>query len=411
MPTEQLRFTKAALAALPPAPSGKRTYVRDTRVPDLYLSITPTGAKSFMVYKWGAGRPQRVTLGRFNPDRPGSMTIDQARRKAPRVVVKVQEGRYISAEKRAARQAPTVRDLAVEYIERWAKPRKRTWKEDERVLEKDVLPKWGRRKAGEISRHDVITLVDRIADRGAPIQANRTLACVRKMFNFAIERGLIEGSPCVQVKAPGEERRRDRVLTEDEIKAVWSALDEKAKDLAMDPRIRMMLRLELMTAQRPGEVRAMQWDEIANDVWTIPAEKSKNGLPHRVPLCGLAVEILERARVISDGCEHVFPSPSGDKPMPITSISQSVRKNLKALGTSTPWTPHDLRRTAASHMTGIGIPRLVVGRILNHAERGVTATYDRHSYDQEKRRALEKWDRCLRQIVIGKKRGKVVRFR
>ncbi len=125
----------------------------------------------------------------------------------------------------------------------------------------------------------------------------------------------------------------------------------------------------------------------------------------------MAVEILERARVISDGCEHVFPSPGRDKPMPIESISQSVRKNLKALGTSKPWTPHDLRRTAASHMTGIGIPRLVVGRILNHAERGVTATYDRHSYDQEKRRALETWDRCLRQIVTGKKRGKVVRFR
>ena len=119
----------------------------------LYLQITDRGSKSFQVYAWGAGRPQRVTLGKFEPNSHASLTIDQARRKVAPTLKKVQGGRIPTAEKRQRRQAETVKDLADEYLERHAKVKKKSWKEDERQINKDILPQWRNRKVREITRY------------------------------------------------------------------------------------------------------------------------------------------------------------------------------------------------------------------------------------------------------------------
>ena len=129
-----------------------------------------------------------------------------------------------------------------------------------------------------------------------------------------------------------------------------------------------------------------------------------------MPLSAEALEILERARIVSDGRRYVFPSPAGDRPMHIEALSKAVQRNLGAFGTDH-FVPHDLRRTAASYASGAGVSRIVLGKLLNHVESGVTAVYDRHGYDQEKRQALDRWDRRLREIISGKKSGKVVRLR
>ena len=113
--------------------------------------------------------------------------------------------------KEESRRSPSIKRLAAEYIEKYAKPRKRSWKEDERILNKDVVPRWGKRKAQDITRRDIILLLDEIVDRGALIQANRTLATIRKMYSFAMGRGILESSPCVAIPAPSKENRRDRV--------------------------------------------------------------------------------------------------------------------------------------------------------------------------------------------------------
>jgi integrase len=195
------------------------------------------------------------------------------------------------------------------------------------------------------------------------------------------------------------------VLTEEELREFWTRLN----DARMDEGTRLALKLQLATAQRSGEVISSAWDEfdLVNGWWTIPAEKSKNKLPHRVPLSPPALEVLEQARKVCGGSFYPFPSPRGDKPMAQIALGHALRKNLAVLGVGD-FTPHDLRRTAASHMTGMGISRLVVSKILNHVERGVTAVYDRHSYDAEKRQALEAWGRKLQAIITGQAPSNVV---
>jgi len=140
----------------------------------------------------------------------------------------------------------------------------------------------------------------------------------------------------------------------------------------------------------------VRWDEIDTGaaVWTIPAAKAKNRMAHRVPLSRQALDVLAEAKALNPDRATVFPSPLGDKPMVETAVGRALFRNLEHFGVPA-FTPHDLRRTAASHMTGepLDIPRLVVSKILNHKDSGVTAIYDRHGYDKQKREALEAWGR------------------
>jgi integrase len=363
----------------------------------LGVRVSPKGRKSFVYMYRYEGRARFLTLG----DYP-RMTLADAHKAHAGARKKVEQGldpgAEVVTERAEERKAPTVAALAEEYLEKWAKPRKRSWKEDYRILQKDILPVWGRRKVGEITRRDIIGLLDDIVDRGAPIMANRSLALCRRMFNFAVSRDIVPVSPCLAVRAPAQEQRRDRVLTTDEIRAVWHGL-ERAK---MAEGTKLALKLQLVTAQRKVEIVSATWEEIdfTDKWWTIPPEKAKNKMAHRVPLSPLALELLQAAKNIVGDSTWIFPSPQTDRHITPEAVDHALRRHgLEQLG-FTFWV-HDLRRSAASHMTGMGISRLVVSKILNHVERGVTAVYDRHSYDKEKRQALETWGRKLREIIGG----------
>jgi integrase len=141
----------------------------------------------------------------------------------------------------------------------------------------------------------------------------------------------------------------------------------------------------------------MRWEDISDDMWTIPAERSKNGLLHRVPLSPLALELLGEAKQLS-ASNWVFPGPKPTAHLAGDSVDHALQHSREMLKVSD-LTPHDLRRTAASHMTGLGTSRLVVAKLLNHVESGITAVYDRHGYDTEKREALEAWGRRLFKII------------
>jgi integrase len=368
------------------------------------IRVSPRGGKAWVWVYHFDGRPRRMTLGAYSPGSPDHLGLADARLKLAEARKLLASGIDPGAVKvdqhNAERTAETVADLAEAYLYKWARPRKRSAAEDERILRKDVIRTWGKRKAKDIARRDVIALLDAIVDRGSPIAANRTLAALRKMFNWALSRDIIGASPCVAVRAPAKEHRRDRVLNAQEIAALWRALDKP--ELAMSPAIRLALKLQLVTAQRKGrEIIAAEWSEFDLDegVWTIPAEKTKNGMPHRVPLSPLALAILDEIATVTgrDG-RWLFPSPKTGKATTGSAVDHAMRNNRETLAIGDA-TPHDLRRTAASHMTSIGISRLVVSKILNHAEPGVTAVYDRHSYDAEKRAALDAWARRLEEIV------------
>ena len=404
----RIALTDRTVRALKP-PSTGRLDVWDEDNPGFGLRISAEGRRTWiLMYRMGK-KLRRLTLGRFP-----TLGLAAAREKATDALREVGKGQDPGQRKIEERRAETFADLAREYIERHAS-KKRSGREDIRLLngsphkkktgKKPHVPlvtRWGDRRIKDIKRRDIRELLDEVAAR-APIMANRTLALVRKMFNFAIEREWLEANPCHMVKRPGEEKQRERVLSEDEIRLVWKALDDES------PLIAALFRIRLLTAQRGGEVHGAAWSEfdLATGWWTIPAERSKNGLAHRVPLSPQAMRILKAWR---GGRRRVALGVSAvrKKGPHIAHAQKAIERIVERSGVE--FRGHDLRRTAASLMVGAGVPRLVVSKILNHVETGVTAVYDRHSYDLEKRAALDFWGRKVDAILTGKKRSRVLAF-
>lgn len=388
----RVNLTAAFAEYVKPPVKGRAEYF-DKRLPGFALRITDKGHKSWtLLYRpRGQKRLRRLTLGRFP-----RLSLGDARDVARKKLAEIQLGKDPAAEWREGKSDLSFEQLAQLYMEKHAKPSKRTWRKDERMLNRDLLPGWRRRKAKEIKRSDVLEVLDSIVERGSPIAANRTKALISKIFNFAVGRGVIEISPAYQIDRPSREHRRDRILTEDEIRTIWHALDD------LNPKMASALRLALLTAQRRGEILGMRWSELdlAEGWWTLPAERAKNGLSHRVPLGPQALATLRERRPLAR-TEFVFP---GGQPGLSFSNPQKHMRRLRQR-TNIDFRFHDLRRTAASLMTGLGVPRLVVSKILNHADSGITAVYDRHSYDAEKQSALMEWDCRLAQIVSSAARG------
>lgn len=360
------------------------------------IRIFPSGIKSWVYMYRFDGKSKRITFGNYP-----KMSIACAHEAFGKALADLEKGIDPGATmvnlNRENRLAPTVEDLAKEYLEKWAKPRKRSWQEDERMLTKDVVPYLEKQKAKNVSRRDILMLLDKVLERGSPIAANRTLAVIRRMFNFAVERDIIPHTPCYGIKAPTKENQRDRVLSFEEIKSFWQGLDRAN----MSELSRLALKLQLATAQRKGEIVSSAWEDfnLKDSWWIIPAHKAKNGNAHRVPLSKLALKILQQIKKEADNSKWLFPTPNSDKHITPESIDHAIRRSKDVFKNIKHFTPHDLRRTAASSMTALGISRLVVSKLLNHVENSVTAIYDRHSYDKEKKRAMEIWDTKLNNII------------
>ncbi len=400
-----MRFTDRSIAAL--KPKAKLYEVWEDGRTGLGVRVSPKGRKSWIYMYRFDGKARRMGLGTYPAISLASAHVKHAR--AKELLEKgTDPGAQQVERKRAERSAETVADLIEEYLEKWARPRKRSAHEDERILRKDVLPVWGKLKAKEIRRRDVITLLDEIVDRGSPIQANRTLAVIRKMFNFAISRDIVDATPVAMVKAPAKENQRERVLSAEEIRTLWHGLDTAP----MSHGFKLSLKIKLATAQLKGEIvgAAVSEFDLEASVWTIPGERSKNGQAHRVPLSSLALGLIHEAHDLAGDSPWLFPSPRGEGPIDPLAANHALYKTLRPAPRKRPkpaieiedMTPHDLRRTAASFMTSLGISRLTVGKILNHVETGVTAVYDRHGYDAEKRHALDAWAAHLEGILSGK---------
>jgi integrase len=324
----------------------------------------------------------------------------------------------------AAEKLPnTFGSVAFRYLERYAKKNTKptTWMELKRQLDVDVLPKWGERPITSISRQDVAELVDGIADRGSPVQANRTLARLKTLFRWVIDEELIDSNPTSRVRKIVKETARDRVLADDEIRLFWAGCDR------LDWPFGQMFKLLLLTAQRRDEVGGMEWSEIAldKDLWTIPRDRAKNDRAHEVYLSPLAVKIINELPKIlrpqsDDGASEASPyvlTTIGVRPVSGFSkaktrldehMLQLLRAEFEKAGTDPEkakiegWILHDLRRTAATGMARLNIAPHVVDRILNHVSgtiHGVAAVYNRHAYLEERKAALEEWGRYVESLV------------
>ncbi len=382
------KFTARKIEAMKPPTTG-RTESWDTGTKGFGLRVSKAGRKTWVVMYRHQGRLRRLTLGTY-PNLP----LAEARARARDALHRAAKGGDPAAEKQSERRADTFAEFAEEYLERHAKRRKRSWRKDALALQRDLLPAFGHRRAKAIKRKDVIRVLDAIVERGAPIQANRTLEILRKIYNWGIARDIVETNPCHMVERPSDENRRDRVLSDDEIRVMWPVFEQES------PLMAAMFKMRVLTAQRGGEVAHMRWEDIdlREGWWTIPGEYTKNGLSHRVPLNLQALDLLAATEERVDNSPWVFPSPSGKGP--ITVIWKAAKRIRDRTGIN--FVPHDLRRSVASKLTGdLGISRLTVAKILNHTERGVTSVYDRYSYDDEKCRALDAWGRRLEEILSG----------
>ena len=392
------RFVQTAKAA----PGKTYTDHKDDATSGLYLRVLAGGTRSWLyIYKMG-GKQRRATLGNYP-----AMSLADARSTAMEWRLRIKDGidpQALRDQQKAERLSmPTVAAFADMYIERYAKPNKRSWKQDRGHLDRDVLPAIGKLPMDQVHRRDVLAMVDTIRDRGAPVLANRALAVTRKMFNFAVERGVLETSPVTGIKAT-RETSRERILSDDELRQLWRAT---GTDSRMNPMTRLALRLLLLTATRAGEVCGMERGELdfGNALWTLPAARSKNKLTHTIPLSPEALSATQEALALAWSDRWVFPAARGDGHLTGFALNQAMERLFPVDNHPT---PHDLRRTAATRMSEEN-NRVIVDKVLNHKDRSVGGIYDRYSYDREKRAALEAW--AARLIRIVERRDNVVPLR
>jgi integrase len=391
-------LTAKAIETIKPGPA--RYELPDGYIRGLYLCVQPSGKMSWAVRYRYKGTPRKLTLGSYP-----AIALKDARDLASKALVAVAGGADPATEKQVAKipsetsDRDLVENVVAKFIERYAKAKQKaaTAYETQRVLEREIVKPWKGRRLGDIKKVDVIEVMDAIADRGSPILANRLLTTLKTMFGWAIERGLLDASPCTGIKPPADEQARDRVLSDDEIAAVWKAA--KGLGWPFGPAIKIML----LTGQRRGEVAGMRWAEIDFDsrTWTLPRERSKNAQVHTVPLSEQVIAILKSLpRVDHDG--FVF---TANRKTPIAGFAVIKKRMDAALPADMPgWVIHDLRRTFASGCARLGIAVHVVEAALNHRSgtiKGVAAVYNRYSYDIEKRGAMDAWARYVDQLLTG----------
>jgi integrase len=256
------------------------------------------------------------------------------------------------------------------------------------------MPYWADKPLASITREDVLERVEALADE-MPAAANKLHEVVRGIFNWALDRGTygLDRSPVDRMRQPAEKVRRDRVLTEDEIRAVWAAFGTMSYPFGD------ALKLLLLTGQRRNEVTGVRWREIdlASKTWTIPKERCKSARAHTVPLSDPAIRLLTALpRFKPEKGDAVFTASNGERP--ISGYARAKTRADEISGVSG-WHIHDLRRTVRTELARLRISDTVAERVINHGPKGLAAVYDQHRYDDEKREALAAWAARLRDIT------------
>ena len=374
--------------------SKTRREIRDDYLPGLYLIVQPSNAKSWAVRYRHEGRTRKHTLGPFP-----QIDLAAAREAGRKALIEADAGRDPAIERPAV--AVTLRAAINQFAERHLEPkyRPKPLKEAKRLLEQFLLEEndWGNRKITEITSDELCALLEEIVTAGHPVYANRVYSIIRTFFHWCSKapRRFVAISPCQDMEAPGgKEDHRDRILSDDELRAVWKAAGQCGGIFGP------MVQLLILTGQRRGEVAGMERAEIDTEarVWSLPKERVKNNRRHDVPLSRQALKIIEELDHISD--RYVF---SLDGKKPINGFGKNRDRLHKLLPANMPeWVLHDLRRTVASGMARLGVSLAVIEKVLNHVSgsfAGIVGVYQHHEFADEKRAALEKWASHVERIV------------
>jgi integrase len=393
--SRRINFTDRTLKAIKAPPKPKQVDYFDQSLPGFGLRVSYNGRKSWIALYRCNGVKGRLTIGRYDV-----LPLAEAREKARDALKAAATGDDPSLKKGEDREAPTFKQLSERYIEKYAKPKKVTWEKDERLLNNNLVPALGRKKAHLVTRRDLRTELNKVADRPAPVEANRTFEVVRKMYNWAVEEEILNENPAANLPKPSEEKPRERSLTADELQTFWQALT------AEEPIVRNVFRLMLLSVQRRNEITRMRWPDLdrRENWWNIPRELTKTKRPYRVPLTPAMLAIIEEMEGLSLDAEWVFPRAAGGRPVPESTVTRPFRALIKSAGLAH-FTPHDILHSVTSHMTAMGISQFDVSKLRHHTSsnsKNMSSRYDHYVYDREKRRALDMWNARLLDIVAGK---------
>src|SRR5471032_1261802 len=388
---------------------------KDTFLPDgggLFLKVAATGSKSFVFrYTYGARR-RLMTLGTY-PE----LELAQARQKHLEARKALDSGvdplQVNQAAQQALKAALTVEQLGAEWMARVIEKQFKKPEEVRRMLIVDIYPRIGKFLAKDITSRETALVINRVVDRGAPVQANRVLRTLKKLFTYAVEQSHIDTNPVTMTikGAGGKEMSRERNLALDEIRAVLTEFDTTAAKTSWQ--VRNIVKLLILTAQRSGEVCGMEWKHVNLDggVWTLPKDITKSERAHVVHLSAQALAILKEIEPLTGGNRYVFTSEKDDKRhIETRSLSQALRKRLadSDLRDMEQFTPHDLRRTAASRMADMSIAPHVIEKILNHVMTGAMGIYNRADYYAERKEALTRWGDRIEQLMNNDENSNIV---
>jgi integrase len=374
--------------------------VWDTYQRGLALSLQPTGHKSWKCIYSFHGRPRWYHIGAV-----GAVGLKAARKLASRVMFQVAEGKDPCADRKAERNRGTFEELATRYIEEYAKRKNKSWKQADALVRKNLLPRWAKLQAADISRADVKAAMGRIE---APITANQVLAAASAIFTWAIREEVdqIKVNPCRLVER-NNTNQRERVLSDSEIPKFWIAFD--CAGLVDSAALKMIL----LTGQRPGEVRHMRREHIVDGWWEMPGKPvpaldwpgTKNGISHRVwlpaPAQVLLAEMPETALV--------FAGPRGGAIKGLDAAMRAVCANVETEIRKTqpdfslePVKPHDLRRTHGTTITRLKFGTDAMNRIENHKEGGIASVYDQYGYAEDNKKIMEVVAAHIMSLVEGR---------
>jgi integrase len=366
------------------AEDGKeRSIYWDSTLPSFGLMVTKAGHRSYVLqYRNGSQTSRRITFSSV-------LNLKAARREARKLLGEVERGQDPAQDRRKTANPNTLQAICERYLTREG-PKLRSTPRRKADLERLVYPTLGNRPIEDIKRSDINALLDTVEDERGAAMADSILGTLRRICGWHAIRDDRYTPPFVRgmARRTKEERERDRILTDDELRRVWKAAETFPGPWGV------YIRFLLLTACRRTEAAAMTWDEISNGVWTIPAKRVKTGVETLLPLSKAALKLLGEIPRIQD-CPHVFTA-SGRRP--ITNFSFNKLQLDMASGVKG-WRLHDLRRTARSLMSRAEVNADVAERCLGHVILGVRGVYDRHKYIAEMGKAFEALAKEIAAIV------------
>jgi integrase len=381
--------------------------IRDVVVPGLRLRVSPKGLRRFVMVTHYPGQKHAARRALRAVD------LKEAREEALEWRRLVRQGvdPYEEARRREReelrKRTNTFASVAEAYIADCHRRGHRTAAVTEREIRRELISQWADRPISDITRSDVVALIQAIRDRPSPYSAHTTFGLIRALFSWGIELGAygLETSPTDHVKASrliGAKQPRERVLDDDEIRALWIATAELGYPYGP------LLRMLLLTGQRRSEVAEARWPEFNFEakIWTVPAERFKSGSTHIVPLTADVLGLLNTLRRFNSG-NFLFSVDFGKTP--VTSfprvkarLDKLMLKELRKADADAKlpaFVLHDLRRTMRTRLSSLRVPDTVAEQVIGHGRRGLQRIYDQHKFVDEMREALEAWNARLRAIV------------